>query len=86
MKLNIKAKAEPTDIYTMRLRVSLIAQLKQLRTRADKAGVDFSASLHDLMENVAKELDKHLRERERSVYKTYTEGIPSALTKDGNAK
>ena len=86
MKLNIKTKAEPTDIYPMRLRISLIAQLKQLRTRADKVSVDFSASLHDLMENAAKELDKHLRERERSVYKTYTEGTPFGLTKDGSAK
>jgi len=80
MKLNIKTKAEKTDTYTLRLAVSLIAELKALRTRADKLGVDFSASLHDLMADVAKELSKYLDEKEASVHKSYTKGTPQTST------
>ena len=80
MKLNIKAKAEKTDTYTLRLAVSLIAELKALRTRADQLGVDFSASLHELMSDAAKELSKYLDEKEASVHKTYTERPPEVST------
>ena len=80
MKLNIKTKAEKTDIYPMRLRLSLIRQLKQLRARADKLGIDFSASIHDLMEGAAKEFEAHLQQKEGPVYKSYTESTTPSLT------
>jgi hypothetical protein len=83
MKLNIKTKAEKTDTYTMRLRVSLIQELKELRTRADQLDVDFSASVQDLMERVAKELKKYLDDKEASVHKTYTKPTTPALTNGG---
>jgi hypothetical protein len=83
MKLQIKHKAERTATYTMRLRVSLIQELKQLRAEADEAGLDFSASLQDLMEEVAKEYRKRLQKQTESVHKTYTKSTQDSYTNGG---
>lgn len=92
MKLTIKTKADRTDIYTIRFPVPLIQRLKQLRTRADKLGVDFTASICDLMTHAADEFEAYLQEKETSVHEpegssvhdSYTKTPSTALTPNGS--
>ena len=81
MKLNTKPKAQKTDTYTMRLEVSLIQQLKELRTQAEQLDEDFSATLQDLMKQAAKEYKEYLDHKAASVHKSYTERPPEVSTK-----
>jgi division protein CdvB (Snf7/Vps24/ESCRT-III family) len=89
MKLNYKPKKEKTDVYTIRLPISLIQRLKQLRVEADELEEDFSDSIADLMNHVADEYTAHLREkrsRTQNVHESYTEQPPKPYTNGGAAK
>jgi hypothetical protein len=87
MKLNYKPKKEKTDIYTIRLPLSLIALLKQLRAEADELDEDFTDSMVDLITNAASEYKDHLREkRTQNVHKSYTEQPPKPYTNGSTAK
>jgi hypothetical protein len=87
MKLNYKPKKEKTDVYTLRLPLSLIALLKQLRTEADELDEDFTDSIIDLIANAANEYKDHLKEkRTQIVHKSYTEQPPKPYTNGGTGK
>jgi len=80
MRLNIKDKPEKTDVYGIRLRISLKARLIQLRTEADEVGMDFPATIDDLMESVADELATRIKERKHAVNKTNPQAVNETLT------
>jgi division protein CdvB (Snf7/Vps24/ESCRT-III family) len=89
MKLTYKPKKEKTEVYTIRLPISLIQRLKQLRVEADELAEDFSDSIADLMNHVADEYTVHLREkrsRTQNVHESHTEQPPKPYTNGGTAK
>src|SRR5215469_11137255 len=71
MKINIKPKAESTDQYTMRLGVSLIGRLNNLRTRAADLGADFNATQAEVMSDFATELENRFADMQETNARTH---------------
>jgi hypothetical protein len=62
MKINIKAKAEPTVQRNLRLPLSLNKQMSDTSTLAQELGIDYYATLLGALEQFNSEFDARLRE------------------------
>jgi hypothetical protein len=51
MKIAVKAKPEPTDVYTIRIPISLKRQMEATRKLADECDADYNATLIGVLAN-----------------------------------
>jgi hypothetical protein len=82
MKIAVKAKPEPMDVYTIRIPASLKQQMEATRKLADECNADYNATLIGVLANFNTNLQAQLsKSRSRSASgnpgKSITSGDPN---------
>jgi hypothetical protein len=60
MKITVKPKAAPTDVYTIRIPVSLKQQMEATRKLADECDADYNATLIGVLANFNANMQAYL--------------------------
>jgi hypothetical protein len=77
MKFAVKTKPEPTDVYTIRIPISLKRQMEATRKLADECDADYNATLIGVLANFNANMQAQLSKSRSKSARASTNGSAS---------